>query len=296
VKTVAQNSGDYDALAVRRFGGTCGDDDNTSQLMDFGTGNRSAIAQAVNQLGGGGTATLERGIVEAISDFAKPFSLKAKQVSRVIVITRHGRDACDQDAGFVEQDIHDRLAATGLKIDFRLVGYQVADDQREALTRLAHAADAPDPSFTSTPAELAGALNKIANVEPVVDDATKIVSILNPAVTDVNDAVNATLGNHFDVADQKLAAANSAIAGGDTEFQDLRGRANSPVFRSIYGLATDMRAQQGRIVQAASDLLAAARSGGALDSKLAVMKQVGATYNDQVRKMNDLLSGIKGSG
>lgn len=48
LKTVVENSGDHDALALRSFGGQCGAQDNTTQLVGFGTDNRQDITQAAS--------------------------------------------------------------------------------------------------------------------------------------------------------------------------------------------------------------------------------------------------------
>jgi hypothetical protein len=294
VKTVVQNSGKSDALAMRRFGGPCGDNGNTQQLVGFGTGNRDQIVRAADGVRAAGGAALERGIVEAVADLSTPFSLKARQVNRVIVITRHGRDACDDDAGFVMNEIHDRVAAAGLRIQVRLVGYQVADDERQAVAQLASATQAPSPDFATNQAELDRTLNRVANLEPAISDVRDILSILNPAVANLNASAQAIAVARFDVADQDLARARSSISGTDAQFRDLQGRAAEPAVRAIFDLATSMRGQQERLIQTASDMLGAARAGASWSGRLASFSSQADTYNAEVERMNQLLAGLQG--
>ncbi len=93
------NTGDDDAVALRTFGGQCGTDGNTAQVVDFGRGNRDEIGSAIGGASMSGAATLVRGLIGATEDFSGPFSRDAKQVNRIVVVTRNGVDACDDDAG-----------------------------------------------------------------------------------------------------------------------------------------------------------------------------------------------------
>ncbi|GAB1694339.1 hypothetical protein [Krasilnikovia sp. M28-CT-15] len=293
LRTTVRNSGDSDALALRSFGGDCDAKTNTTRLVDFDTDNRGALTEAAPEATAGGHATLLRGIVEAVNDFSRPFETRAKHLSRIIVVTRHGADGCDADPAFVEQEIRDRLDAAGLTIEFRLIGYQVAKNERDQLARIATASRAPRPAFVSTPAELAAALDWYTNTEPVLDDAKGIIDVLNPTITQVNNAVRATTGGRTDAADQALDTARSAISSADTRFEDLRSRGSTPTARDIHQRALALRAQQGRVVDAAEALLETARSGGSLDRGLATFGQVAADYNAEVNAMNDVLDKLR---
>jgi hypothetical protein len=293
LKTVVGNSGDRDALALRSFGGECGTENNTTQLVDFGTDNRQKITQAASGVREGSKATLLRGITQAVEDFSKPFALRAKQVNRIIVVTRHGMDACDDDTAFVEKEIRDRITAAGLAIEFRLIGYQVPDDQRDRLNQIATGAGAPDPMFVNTPAGLDAALDWFANIEPILHNANEIVGILNPTVEQVNTAVKAITDGRLDVAEHTLDQARSAITNTDTEFEDLQGRAKTPAAQNIHGRASNLLTQQERIVASAADLLNAARSGSPLGPKLITFGQVATAYNHEVSTMNEAIAALR---
>ncbi|MDQ3764424.1 MAG: VWA domain-containing protein [Actinomycetota bacterium] len=293
LRTVVGNSGDRDALALRSFGGECGAEDNTTQLVDFGTDNRQEITQVVGGVREGGKATLLRGIVEAVEDFSEPFAQRAKQVNRVIVVTRHGVDACDEDTAFVEKEIRNRIAAAGLAIEFRLIGYQVPDDQRDRLNQIATGAGAPEPMFVNTPSDLDAALGWFTNTEPVLRHAQQIVNILNPTVEKVNTAVKAITDGRLDVAERTLSQARSAITETDTEFEGLRSWAKTPKAQDIHGRASNLRTQQGHVVASATDLLDTARAGSPLGLKLTAFEQVATAYNNEVSRMNEALAALR---
>ncbi|MGH3806039.1 MAG: VWA domain-containing protein [Pseudonocardiaceae bacterium] len=284
LKTVVENSGDHDALALRSFGGECGaEKNNTTQLVGFGIDNRQKIPQAVGEVRAGGKATLLRGITEAVEDFSQPFAQRAKQVNRIIVVTRHGTDACDGNTAFVEQEIRDRIAAAGLTIEFRLIGYQVPENQRDHLTQIATGAGAPAPRFVNTPADLNAALDWFTNIEPILRNAKEIIGLLNLTVDQLQIAVDAIIKDgRLDVAERTLDQVKVAT---DTQFEDLQGRIKTPTAQDIYSKASHLRTQQARVVAAVADLLTTARAGAPLDPKRTALEQVVKVYNTEVDTM-----------
>ncbi|NUT98397.1 MAG: VWA domain-containing protein [Saccharothrix sp.] len=294
-KTVG-NSGDNDSLALRSFGGECGSEGNTAQLVDFGTARRQEIADAASAAGttgGGGKATLQRGIVEAVADFTGPFARPAKQINRVIVVTRHAKDACDDDTAFVEKQIRDRVAAAGLDIEFRMIGYQVPEAEQPMMDQLAASTGATAPMFTADPAQLEAAMDWFANVEPVLRNANRLVDILNPTVEQVTDVVAAIREGRLDVADRVLGQARLAITATDTEYEDLRGRGKTPLAQQVQSLATRLRTHQSRLVESATNLLEGARAGEALDPGIDEVRRVADEYNTEARAMNDILANLR---
>ncbi|MFE2142350.1 hypothetical protein ACFXA3_11485 [Streptomyces sp. NPDC059456] len=294
--TVVGNAGDSDALALRRFGGECGADGNTARLVDFDTDNRQDIVRAARQAPVGGKATLLRGIVQAVDDFSTTFAIgagqRAKQVNRIIVITRHGQDACDDDTDFVRREIGERIRAAGLDIEFRLIGYQVPENQRAGLKTIAAAGSNPaEPVFAHTQADLDAALAWSTNTEPVLRNATRIVDVLNPAVTRVNTAVQEIVEGRLDEAGRNLDQAREPHIG--TEFEDLAGRAGTPEGRDVNDRASALREQQKTVLDAADRLLAAARSKTPLASRHAAFEKAAADYNTQADAMNKALAALR---
>ncbi|WP_166664278.1 toll/interleukin-1 receptor domain-containing protein [Actinophytocola oryzae] len=288
------NSGDDDAVALRTFGGECGSDGNTTQLVGFGTGNRDEIGDAVTGARVTGAATLLRGVIEAAADFHEPFSQDAKQVNRIVVVTRNGIDACDDDADFVEREMRDRLAASGLTVEFRFVGYRLDDEHRSGLDRLAGSADAPPPVLAEDPEELRAALDWIANVEPVLRSASEVVDILNPVSEQVNDAAQAVVDGRLDVAERTLSAVEPVTA--DAEFDNLGSRAKTPETVEVHDRALALRDRQRNAVDAVSALLEVAREGRPFTAELAAFRREADLYNTEVDALNTLLARLRAAG
>ncbi|MDR7275297.1 VWA domain-containing protein [Catenuloplanes atrovinosus] len=293
LRTVVGNSGDRDSLALRSFGGECGADDNTTRLVDFGTGNRDEIAAAAAGVRGGGVATLQRGIVQAIEDFSRPFAQDAKQVNRIVVVARQGEDGCDADTAFVQREISDRIEAAGLEIEFRVIGYRVEDDQQDQLARLAAGSGAPEPMFVETATDLDAALDWFTNVEPVLRNAKAVVDVLNPTVTTVNEAVAATMDGRLDVAERRIGDARDAITAADAAFEDLDGRTGTAEAADLNRRALSLKDLQRDVVESAESLLADARDGRPLGPGHERFSTVANGYNAEVTAMNDALAALR---
>ncbi|WP_434440816.1 VWA domain-containing protein [Lentzea sp. E54] len=291
--TVVGNSGEHDSQSLRSFGGECGSDENTTQLVGFGTGNRQEIAQAAQSVRQGAKATLQRGIVEAVSDFTTPLSLKAKQVNRIIVVTRHGRDECDPDDEFVQAQIRDRVAAAGLSIEFRFIGYQVRDGGDE-LTKLAMQLNQQEPAFTDSPEELRRMLAWFTTIEPVLRSSQSVVNVLNPTVDKLNSATEAIKSGRLDLADAAMTEARDAVV--DIEIKDLDGRTSSADAVRLRDIAVRLRSLQASVITAAESLLDSARSGRNLTEPLAVYTKAAGAYNAEARNMTDELTALRAQG
>jgi hypothetical protein len=294
LSTVVGNSGKHDSQSLRSFGGDCGSDDNTTQLVGFGTGNRQEIADAARSVRQGTKATLQRGIVEAVSDFTAPLSLEARQVNRIIVVTRHGKDACDPDDEFVQTQIRDRVAAAGLTIEFRFIGYQVDDNDDDRLTKLAAQLKTQEPTFTKSPEALKRALAWFTTIEPVLRSSQSVVNVLNPTVDKLNSATEALKNGRFDLADTAMAEARDAVV--DIEIKDLDGRTSSADAVRLRDMAVRLRTLQAAVIEAADALLGSARSGRNLTEPLAVYTKTADAYNAEARNMTDALTSLRAQG
>lgn len=288
------NAGDDDAIALRTFGGECGTDGNTSQVVGFGTGQRDDVGAAIETASVSGKATLVRGLIGATEDFGKPFSQKAKQVNRIVVITRNGVDACDDDLEFIERDLRKRLERAGLDIEFRFVGYRVGDDDRPTLDRLASSASAPPPVLAQNPEELQAALEWIANVEPVLRSAREVVDLLNPVAKQIDAAAQAVVDGRLDVADRTLAETEPVTA--ETEFTNLRSRAKTPDAVEVHQRATGLRDRQQKAVSAVKRLRDLAKEGKPLGAEFAAFRREAELYNSDVDTLNKLLARMRASG
>ncbi|HEX6341113.1 hypothetical protein [Umezawaea sp.] len=172
VGSAARNAGDDDALALRAFGGACGDPANTWLPVGTATGNGREIGEAAGKLRPVGDATLFSGILAAVDDFSGWYPFPGRLGNRVVVVSTHGSDACAEDQAAGLKAVEDRVAASGTHLDVRLVGYRVPADQREPLAKLAVATGSAEPEFVETAEDLGGTLTRLA--VPVSSDAAKV--------------------------------------------------------------------------------------------------------------------------
>jgi hypothetical protein len=263
-------------------------------VVGFGTGNRDDIGGAIGNAPVSGVATLVRGLIGATEDFSAPFSQKAKQVNRIVVVTRNATDACDDDTDFVQRELRDRLAASGLTVQFRFVGYRLVDNDKPALDRLAASTSAPPPVLAQDPAQLQAALDWIANIEPVLRSAGDVVNILNPVVKQLNDTAEAVVDGRLDVAERTLAAIKPVVA--ETEFANLESRAKSPDAVEVYDRAVKLRDWQRNAVPTVKAILDLAKAGKPFGPELTAFRQNADLYNNDVDTLNKLLAQMRASG
>ena len=181
VGSAAQNTADSDALSPRRFGGACGNPSNTAQIVGSGTNHGQKISDALQTLTPGGTATLESGILATIDDFSGVYPFRGWKSNRIIVVTRHGTDACTSDQTELIKMIRNRIDTAGLQLDFRFIGYGVPIEQQNVLTQVAAAVGAPKPEFIQTAASLATTLKQLT-----IPESPEAAQIKIPGLTPSN--------------------------------------------------------------------------------------------------------------
>lgn len=167
VRSVAGNAADRDALALRRFGGHCGDPRSTSQLVRSGIGQGRSIGAAISALTPSGLATLRDGILAAIDDFSGAYPFRARTSNRIVVVTRTGVDACTQEQAAMIKEVRNKLNSSSVRLEFRFVGYRIpAGKNANTLSQLAKATGAPEPRLVSTAADLTKTLTELTIPPP----------------------------------------------------------------------------------------------------------------------------------
>ncbi|MEU6473866.1 hypothetical protein ABZ927_25975 [Streptomyces massasporeus] len=161
VGSAAQNSADGDSLSLRRFGGVCADGGNTASVVGPGAGHAQKIDTSAHALTPAGKPTLESGLLAGIDDFSGYYPLRGSKRNRVVVVTSHGVDACTADQAAVRAAVRRKAADSGVRVDFRFVGYKVPRKEQRQLARLAEAVDATRPRLVNTPGELAATLKQL---------------------------------------------------------------------------------------------------------------------------------------
>ncbi len=186
------------------------------------------------------------------------------------------------------------MASAGLTVEFRFVGYRLADKDKSGLDQLASSASAPPPVLAQDPAELQAALDWIANVEPVLRSAQDVVDILNPVANQLNDSAQAIVDGRLDVAERTLAAIKPATA--DTEFDNLESRAKTSDATEVSHRAVALRNRQKNAVPAVAALLDLAKAGRPFSTELAAFRHDADLYNAEVDTLNKLLARMRAGG
>ncbi|MGO1052783.1 hypothetical protein [Crossiella sp. CA198] len=172
VGAAAVNSAAADSLSLRRFGGDCGSPASTSELVAPATGSGKQVADALRRVTAAGRSTMVAGILGAIEDFSAFYPFRGWTTNRIVVVTRQGIDACNQNEAEVKKLIQDKVAEAGLTLEFRFVGLRIPPEQQQELTQLAAAAGAPTPKLAANTAELATSLREL--VLPRATEASPI--------------------------------------------------------------------------------------------------------------------------
>lgn len=161
VGSAASNMSADDALALRRFGGSC-DSPNTEELVTPGTGQAAKIGDTARAITPGGKATLLSGILAAIDDFARTYPFRGSSTNRIVVVARGGADACGKNADEVRSIIKEHTDRAGVKIDFRFVGHKLTSEQAKVLKAIAEATDAQATRFTKDTTELVTTMKEVS--------------------------------------------------------------------------------------------------------------------------------------
>jgi hypothetical protein len=178
VGEAALNAGDSDAVALRTFGGGCGDPASTRLLVESGTKKGRQVAAAVATITAFGQPTLSDGIAAAIHDFAGRRPPRATALNRIVVITNHAADACGSG-----QDLKAAAAATGISLQIRLVGYKLPPTEQLALTHLAIGAGAPTPAFAEDQGQLAAVVDSLGTGDVTVAQHVNTAAPSSAAIT-----------------------------------------------------------------------------------------------------------------
>ncbi|MFF7374617.1 hypothetical protein ACFY96_05040 [Streptomyces massasporeus] len=130
-------------------------------MVGPGAGHAQKIDTSAHALTPAGKPTLESGLLAGIDDFSGYYPLRGSKRNRVVVVTSHGIDACSADQAAVRAAVRRKATDSGVRVDFRFVGYKVPRKEQRPLARLAEAVDAVRPRLVNTPGELAATLKQL---------------------------------------------------------------------------------------------------------------------------------------
>jgi hypothetical protein len=244
-------------LALRDFGGDCGQDDGSPLLVSFGIGRRNRILKAAADLQPRGQPTLASAVISAMADL-HPFA----NTKRVVVLTGHA-DTCHEEA---VRDIKERLAAykaagQDLALEMRFIGLSVSESDQKRIREISDAV-AGRAYFVDTVAELNEVLEYVIEFEPAltyVKAVSDVVGQLRQAMNEVADDVNR---HRYDEARKTLDAGRVTYARIRPSFDALAGQRPGANFERFYSLAGENRSLQQQVFDIASITLGQASKDG----------------------------------
>ncbi|SDM41490.1 hypothetical protein SAMN04488074_12148 [Lentzea albidocapillata subsp. violacea] len=220
VGTAAANMATGDALALRKFGGSC-DSPATSELVAPGTGQAGEIGAAARAITPSGRPTVLNGLLAAIDDFAGFRPLHGNETNRIVLFAHGGLDMCGKSLDEVRATVGERAARARVTIEFRFVGHRLTPEQTKDLNTIAAAANSRQPPLPALPDELVTTMKEISVPSGLVagrlrapcDEATpEVLAAAHPLGPDVR---------YFDIRCQQdryvLSTANTTPA----RFDDL---------------------------------------------------------------------------
>lgn len=272
----ARNLHPTENLALRDFGGECGQDEGTRLLVSFGTSRRNRILNAAAALQPRGTPTLASAVISALADLQPLTNTK-----RVVVLTGHA-DGCHEEA---IRDIKERIAAykaagQEIALEMRFIGLSVSAADQTQIREMSDAVSGR-AFFVDTAAQLNEALEYVLEFEP----ALTYVKAVSDVVEQVRGAMNEVAGHmnqrRYDEAQKTLDAGLAAYARVKPSFDALAGQRPGPNFERFYALASENRSLQQQVFDIGSVAIGQASRDGKSES---------AEYQASIERWNALVN------
>lgn len=138
LKTLTVFEPDNQKIVLRRFGGSCVQDNSTRLNVKLGKTNAEEIQNELDAIDLGGQATLLRALTEAIGDFEKEERFSSENLTNWIIVISGSGDECNNDS-LQFKILRQRMSKLGIKPVFRLVGMKVGSGELVQLTNVAKA-------------------------------------------------------------------------------------------------------------------------------------------------------------
>jgi hypothetical protein len=275
-------------LALRRFGGACGEPGDL--LVDFGDDRADEVAEAAGEQEAQGEPNLVNAVVAAIDDYSDVdrFPREPGYERRIVVVTGSADGCFGEDAA---EQIRRRMAQTGVELDFTFVGVAVPAEERDRLRQVAQDLESP-VVFAETDVEL-GQVVDYLELEPVVTDSQTILDVHDAVIDELIVFAQMTRAGRFDDAETALRRAEATFARTESRFEAIGARASRPEVRSLHELLGRARVIQQQMFAAGATLLAAGRkldeNGSEPEYENAVAEWTGVVrrQQDNVKKIDD---------
>ena len=290
-----------DNLALRTFGGTCRQGDESRLLVGFGRNRRARIERASSGLVSGGQPTLVSAVIAALAD-VHPLP----HMRRVVVLTGHA-DACYEEAiGELKRRIDAQPPAAGaspVELEMRFIGLSLSETDAPKLRQISDAVGG-HAYFVDTVAELNDVLQYVLEFEPAVAHVRRVWTIVDEVGKTMTGVAQNMNGGQTAEATAILDSGQALYADMRPSFAALAALQPSARFQRFYTLATQNRSLQEEAFEAGRAWI----RGGALsrdpqspgheaaverwNASVAKWNDIVGKYNANITEMNQLTSDI----
>jgi Mg-chelatase subunit ChlD len=276
-------------LALRSFGGICGDPANTTLDVSFATGNGSVIAERLRHFAFSGDATLSAALKASVQDFSD--AARFDEVARRVVLFTGSRGHCDP----MEMNaVYDIFRKADIRPEVHLIAIDPPPDHIADLERMSGAAGGYFYPVR-TEEELAQVMDRVFDILPVLSGVQTISEILNGVVSYLNDGVQDIEGKNYAAAQTKINEGKKLLLGTRSQFTDLGKRQTRKTFNELYRLARANRLIQEDGFELTEDLLDAHKLQDVTrwNSLIGEWDDSIGTYNANIREIDGILSALK---
>jgi len=230
-----------DNLALRAFGGTCRQDEESRLVVPFGTNRRGRIQSASSGLVPRGQATLVSAVTSALADVQQ-----LSHTRRIVVITGHADECYEEAIRELKQRFEAQPKGPGkaaVVLEMRFIGLALSARDKPQVQQVSNTVGGR-AYFVNTVAELNDVLQYVLEFEPAfihVKNVWNIVDEVGKSMTGVAQNMNA---GKADEATGILDAGQALYADIRPSFDSLAGLQPSLNFKRFYKLAADNRSLQ----------------------------------------------------
>jgi hypothetical protein len=292
VRDVVAQIGTKDIFMLRDFGGSC-DADVTRLLIKPGQQKESAIEGALNGLKANGSSGLARAVIEAAGDFVE--GDRFKNLKKRIVVVTGSRDTCSRGDPIAEiRDRMDRIKDSDIKLDFHFIGIGLSASERDQVTAIAKATRAAPPAFVDRRADLPAAIHQVLVVQPVVQGAVQVETVLNAGLTQLNAVLKAIRERKYGEAESGIAQARAESDRSDkvvNEWNEGRGEE----FQALYRQAEETRRIRNELVDIAEKMLKQAKANDieAFNASVGAFNREAGAFNEHSKTINGLIRAMQ---
>jgi len=284
-ETLSQQVEGRDNLALRLFGGVCGEE-GSKLVVNFSQNNVDNVRDALSRARMDGEPTLVAGIIGAIADF-DDIDRSEGVVKRIIVITGSD-DGCSKS---VADYISDRVKDKSISFTFRFIAIGLRPDQLEQLYQIVKVTGGRVIPV-DTIQQLNKALSESLESNPDLNNIGVEVAIMNSVIDDLNIVRGKIAGREYSEAENLIKNIRS-------KFEQLKTSEEIPVtnndkIEKLYSLTNQNQEIQGHLLILSSNIVEAAKAGSIdLLNYYEKYDQLLSTYNKNTDEMNQILLNVK---